>query len=284
LSYAEPESNAEDWFRLRREKALSRHEILRLAEAAEARYGFRNFKLKGGVLAGAEEMQVAAALANRFPSARVTLDPNGAWSLKEAISLCTEYPGVLAYAEDPCGAENGYSGREILAEFRQATDLPTATNMVGTDWRQLHHAVQLKAIDIPLADPHFWTMAGSVRVAQLCSDWGLTWGSHSNNHFDVSLAMFTHVAAAAPGRITAIDTHWIWQDGQRITKEPLRIENGQIRVPARPGLGVEPDMRNIEEAHRAYTQLPAGARDDSAAMQFVISGWEFDPKRPCLCR
>ena len=71
-------------------------------------------------------------------------------------------------------------------------------------------------------------MAGSVRVAQLCDAWGLTWGSHSNNHFDVSLAMFTHVAAAAPGDITAIDTHWIWQDGQRITKEPYEIVDGYL--------------------------------------------------------
>ena len=101
-----------------------------------------------------------------------------------------------------------------MAEFRRATGMPTATNMVATDWPQLADALWLEAIDIPLADPHFWTMQGSVRVAQLCRDWGgLTWGSHSNNHFDISLAMFTHVAAAAPGRITAIDTHWIWQDG-----------------------------------------------------------------------
>ena len=87
----------------------------------------------------------------------------------------------------------------------------------------LDTALALQSVDIPLADPHFWTMAGSVRVAQTCRDWGLTWGSHSNNHFDVSLAMFTHVGAAAPGRVTAIDTHWIWQDGQRLTKEPLQI-------------------------------------------------------------
>ena len=88
------------------------------------------------------------------------------------------------------------------------------------------HALSLQSVDIPLADPHFWTMAGSVRVAQTCRDWGLTWGSHSNNHFDVSLAMFTHVGAAAPGKVTAIDTHWIWQDGQRLTKEPLQIVGG----------------------------------------------------------
>ena len=148
----------------------------------------------------------------------MTLDPNGAWSLAEAVRLCRDKHDVLAYAEDPCGAENGYSGREVMAEFRRATGLPTATNMIATDWRQMGHAIQLQSVDIPLADPHFWTMQGSVRVAQMCNDWGLTWGSHSNNHFDISLAMFTHVAAAAPGKITAIDTHWIWQDGQRLTQ------------------------------------------------------------------
>ena len=191
---------------------------MRLAEAAQAHYGFQDFKLKGGVLRGEEEMIAAAALAQRFPEARITLDPNGAWSLDEAVRLCRGQHSVLAYAEDPCGAENGYSGREILAEFRRATGLPTATNMIATDWREMSHAIQLQSVDIPLADPHFWTLQGSVRVAQMCRDFGLTWGSHSNNHFDISLAMFTHVAAAAPGRITAIDTHWIWQDGQRLTQ------------------------------------------------------------------
>ena len=119
-------------------------------------------------------------------------------TLAEAVRLCRGQKQVLAYAEDPCGAENGYSGREVMAEFRRATGLPTATNMIATDWREMGHAIQLHAVDIPLADPHFWTMQGSVRVAQMCRDWGLTWGSHSNNHFDISLAMFTHVAAAAP--------------------------------------------------------------------------------------
>lgn len=279
------ESNAEDgWLRLRHEEALTTEAVLRLAEAAHARYGFRDFKLKGGVLDGAQEMETVTALAERFPDARITLDPNGAWSLDEAVRLCTGKQDVLAYAEDPCGAEQGFSGREIMAEFRQATGLPTATNMVATDWRELGHAVQLKAIDIPLADPHFWTMQGSVRVAQCCQEWGLTWGSHSNNHFDISLAMFTHVAAAAPGKTTAIDTHWIWQDGQRLTRKPLRIEGGKIDVPGRPGLGVEVDMEQMERAHALYNTMGLGARDDAQAMQFLVPGWKFNPKRPCLVR
>jgi glucarate dehydratase len=278
---AEPDADNE-WFRLRNEEALDAWGVLRLAEAAYARYGFRDFKLKGGVLNGDAEMEAVTALAERFQSARITLDPNGAWSLAEAIRLCEGKDDVLAYAEDPCGAEGGFSGREILAEFRRATGLLTATNMVATDWRELRHAVQLNAVDIPLADPHFWTMQGSVRVAQMCREWGLTWGSHSNNHFDISLAMFTHVAAAAPGKTTAIDTHWIWQDGQRLTKEPLQIVGGTIAVPRRPGLGIDVDLKQIERAHALYNTMESGARDDARGMQCLVPGWTFNPKRPCL--
>jgi len=223
-------------------------------------------------------------LKRAFPDARVTLDPNGAWSLEEAVRLCADMHDVLAYAEDPCGAEQGFSGREIMAEFRRATGLPTATNMVATDWRQLMHALKLDAVDIPLADPHFWTMAGSVRVAQICAEAGLTWGSHSNNHFDISLAMFTHVAAAAPGRITAIDTHWIWQDGQSLTRDPLRVVEGQVAVPRAAGLGVTLDEEALAAAHARYVEHGLGGRDDAAAMQFLVENWSFDPKRPCMVR
>ncbi|MCL4698213.1 MAG: glucarate dehydratase [Burkholderiaceae bacterium] len=273
-----------EWFRLRHEEALTAEAIVRLAEAAHARYGVEDFKLKGGVLRGEEEVEAIRALHERFPQARITLDPNGGWLLNDAVRLMRDMRGVVAYAEDPCGAEEGFSGREVMAEFRRATGLPTATNMIATDWRQMAHALALQSVDIPLADPHFWTMAGSVRVAQTCRDWGLTWGSHSNNHFDVSLAMFTHVGAAAPGKVTAIDTHWIWQDGQRLTKAPLQIRGGFVEVPNKPGLGIELDMAEVEKAHRLYQQHGLGARDDAVAMQYLVPGWKFDPKRPALDR
>jgi glucarate dehydratase len=284
LPYASEPKADDDWLRLRHEEALTPEAVVRLAEAAQKRYGFQDFKLKGGVLRGEQEVDAMRALHERFPQARVTLDPNGGWLLKDAIRLMRDMRGVVAYAEDPCGAEDGFSGREVMAEFRRATGLPTATNMVATDWRQLTHALSLQSVDIPLADPHFWTMAGSVRVAQTCRDWGLTWGSHSNNHFDVSLAMFTHVAAAAPGRVTAIDTHWIWQDGQRLTRNPLKIVGGMVQVPNKPGLGVELDMAEVEKAHQLYQQHGLGARDDATAMQHLIPGWQFNPKRPALDR
>lgn len=284
LPYLREQDSADEWERVRREEAMTPAAVVRLAEAAQARYGFADFKLKGGVHAGDDEVDAVVALKERFPDARITLDPNGGWLLEDAIRLGQRMQGVVAYAEDPCGAEGRFSGREVMAEFRRATGLKTATNMIATDWREMAHAVRTNAVDIPLADPHFWTMAGSVRVAQLCNEFGLTWGSHSNNHFDISLAMFTHVGAAAPGEITALDTHWIWQDGQGLTTDPLQIRGGEIRVPDAPGLGIELDRTRLAEAHALYLEHGLGARDDATSMQYLIPEWTFDPKRPCLIR
>jgi glucarate dehydratase len=284
LPYLREPKGTDDWERVRREEAMTPAAIVRLAEAAQKRYGFKDFKLKGGVQDGDAEVDAVIALKQRFPEARITLDPNGGWLLKDAIRLGKRMQGVVAYAEDPCGAEGKFSGREVVAEFRRATGLATATNMIATDWREMAHAIRTNAVDIPLADPHFWTMAGSVRVAQLCNEFGLTWGSHSNNHFDISLAMFTQVGAAAPGEITALDTHWIWQDGQGLTEEPLVIRDGEIKVPARSGLGVSLDRTRLAEAHELYLEHGLGSRDDAASMQYLIPGWEFNAKSPALVR
>ncbi len=284
LPYPRPENPSDEWDEVRCREALTPEAVANLAKAAYARYGFKDFKLKGGVLRGEEEADCIRALHEAFPEARLTLDPNGAWTLDEAVRVLEPIKHLLSYAEDPCGQEESYSGRETMAEFKKRTGLPTATNMIATDFKQLQYAVQLNAVDIPLADCHFWTMQGAVKVGELCHEWGMTWGSHSNNHFDVSLAMMTHVAAACPGEITAIDTHWIWQDGQRITKEPFRIRDGKLAVPGTPGLGIELDEDKLMEAHRLYQGLDVTQRNDAMAMQYLIPGWEFDPKKPALVR
>ena len=285
LSYDSYPEEKTDWYRLRSEEAMTPEAIVSLAKATNEKYGFLDFKLKGGVLSGKEEMKAVRALKEAFPEARITLDPNGGWLLKDAIELCKNMHGILTYCEDPCGAEGVFSGREVLAEFRRATGLPTATNMIATDWREMTHSMALQSVDIPLADPHFWTMSGSVRVGQLCNDFGLTWGCHSNNHFDISLAMVAHTAAAVPGEINAIDTHWIWQEGvERLTKEPMQIVDGCIEIPKKPGLGIEVDMDQILKAHQLYMENCLGARNDAMGMQYLIPGWKFNPKSPCMVR
>lgn len=285
LPYLQGDDDSDDWGRLRRKEAMTPEAIVDLAKAAYKRYGFKDFKLKGGVLEGKEEAKAIKALKKEFPNARITLDPNGAWSLKEAIEIGKDLKGIAAYIEDPCGAEDGFSGREVMAEFVKATGIPTATNMVATDWRQMQHSVALHSVTIPLADPHFWTMQGSVRVAQMCHDFGMTWGVHSNNHFDISLAMVAHAAAAAPGDINACDTHYIWQDGQALTENPYIIRDGVIHIAKDSvGLGIKPDLAAIKKAHQLYLDKNLGARDDAAAMQYLIPDWTFDNKKPSLVR
>lgn len=285
LPYLQGDDDSDDWGRLRRKEAMTPEAIVDLAKAAYKRYGFKDFKLKGGVLEGKEEAKAIKALKKEFPHARITLDPNGAWSLKEAIEIGKDLKGIAAYIEDPCGAEDGFSGREVMAEFVKATGIPTATNMVATDWRQMQHSVALHSVTIPLADPHFWTMQGSVRVAQMCHDFGMTWGVHSNNHFDISLAMVAHAAAAAPGDINACDTHYIWQDGQALTENPHVIKDGLIHIAKDSvGLGIKPDLEAIKKAHQLYLDNNLGARDDAIAMQYLIPDWTFDNKKPSLVR
>ena len=285
LPYMSEEDSPCKWYRLRNEEALTPDAILELAKATVEKYGFEDFKLKGGVLPPREELKAVQAIKAAFPNARVDIDPNGAWSLKEALEIAPEFKKVLAYMEDPCGAEDGFSGREVMAEFRKATMMPTATNMINTDWRQMCHTIALQSVDIPLADPHFWTMNGSVRVGQLCNDFGLMWGCHSNNHFDISLAMVVQCAAAIPGKMNGIDTHWIWQEGrERLTKAPLQIVDGCIDLPKAPGLGIEVDLEQVKKGYQLYMEHCLGARNDAIGMLYLIPGWKFDNKKPCLVR
>ncbi|WP_461219459.1 enolase C-terminal domain-like protein [Lapidilactobacillus salsurivasis] len=276
------EDGQDDWEQIRRTEMLTPAAIVKQAQAAQKRYGFKNFKLKGGVFSGRQELETVKALKTAFPDANINLDPNGCWPLADAVELSKEYQKYLAYMEDPCGPEAGFSSREIHSWFKNQTHCPVATNMIATNWKQFYHAASLRAVDIVLADPHFWGFNGSIRMAQILNDWGLTWGSHSNNHFDITLAAFAQTAAAAPGQITAIDTHYIWQDGQELCGNALKIQDGKIKIPAKPGLGIEIDRQRLSAANKLYETMPARYRDrdDTLAIQYLEKDWVFDSKRP----
>ena len=284
MQYLDESDSSDPWFRLRREEILTPERVVEEAEALTEKYGFKNFKLKGGVLAGAEEMEACKALKKRFPDARINIDPNGAWSLAESIELCRDMHNVITYMEDPCGPEAGYSSREIMREFKNATQFQVATNMIATDWRQFYHTISLNACDIILADPHFWGFDGAIRMSQLLTSWGLTWGVHSNNHFDITLAAFAQVGCAAVGDPAPMDTHWIWQDGQNLLLDAPQIINGKLQLPDAPGLGVHLNMKRVEEANALYNSMPTHDRDDAKAMQYLIPNWVYDHKKPCLVR
>ena len=273
LPYDPPAVGKDDWLRLRREEALNASAIVRLAEAAQARYGFKHFKLKGCVLSGEEEMAAVAALAAHFPGARVSIDPNGAWSLHEAIELCRGQKDILAYAEDPCGAEGGFSGREVMAEFRAATEIRPQTNMVATDHGNRNTPSRSRRTShspIRTSDD-----GRSVAVSELASA-----RAYVGPAFQQPLTSRSRCARAPRLRSATSrpSTHWIWQDGAHLTRAPDDYERRHRRADdAR--LGVELDTARVEAAHRLYQEHGLGARDDADAMQFLSAGWTFDPKR-----
>jgi glucarate dehydratase len=190
--------DADDWLRIRHDEALSPDSVVRLAEAARERYGFRDFKLKGGVLPAPDEAGRSSLWPTGSPmhESRWTRTAAGCSPMRSGHAANCGRAGLRGGSRRSGG---GFSGREVMAEFKRATGLRTATNMIATDWREL-------------ATPSGAAPSTSAGRSALLDDerlgarrptvrrMGLTWGSHSNNHFDVSLAMFTHVAAAAPAR------------------------------------------------------------------------------------
>lgn len=178
---------------------------------------------------------------------------------------CPDLPKIRA------ALNRGFSGREVMAEFRRATGLPVATNMIATNWREMG----MRSCSTPSI--FRWRTRTSGRsqakfgVAQLCDDWGLTWGCHSNNHFDISLAIkFTHVGAAAPGNPTAIDTHWIWQEGDaRLTRKiRCRLSTAKSPCQTRRDSAWSWTGNRCIKLMRPIRRCRGGARNDAGPMQY----------------
>jgi len=272
------------WHAIRHKEALTASAIADLADAARECYGIRDFRLVCGVMRPESEIHALAEIRQRQPDSVLAVDPQGAWPLTFAIEALRPQRHNLAYVIDPCAAEQGYSDREILAEFRRATSILTASNLCAGNWRQMAQAHRLGSLDIPMLELHRWGMQAAVRAAHICHEWGLNWGLQETTHFDISLAMLVQTAAASPSATIALGTHWIHQEGiERLTHEPLQIEDGAIRVPEKGGLGVEPDMEQIRKAHDLHKRMGSKIAHQGGVMQFLVSGWSYDPKRPSLC-
>ena len=164
-----------------------------------------------------------------------------------------------------------------MAEFRRATGIPTATNMVATDWRQMHHSLLLRCGRHPARRSALLDDAGlGAGRAALSTNWASR-GARTRTTTSTSRSRCSRTAPPRrPGRITAIDTHWIWQEGrERLTREPLRIVGGEVAVPDRPGLGVDIDMAQVEQAHELYKKVGGTARDDAIGMRYLVPGLEI---------
>lgn len=237
-------------------------------------YGFRSLKLKAGVFAPEIEVGAMRALANAFPGVPLRIDPNGAWRVDTAIEVAGRLEGIAEYLEDPT------LGFEGMAAVRSATSLPLATNMVVVSPETLERAVEAGAVDIVLADHHYWGgLAVTRELGRICAAHGLGLSMHSNSHLGVSLAAMVHAAAATPELDHACDTHYPWNAASDIVVPGvITFTEGAVAVPDGPGLGVDLRRDVVDRLHRAYLESGRTVRDDTAYARTVDPG--YDPTLP----
>jgi glucarate dehydratase len=249
-----------------------------MAAEFRKRWGFRVFKLKGGVLAPDEERatleQMAATLG---PEARLRIDPNARWTTPTALRIGRALKSSrlnLEYYEDPVG------GQAAMAEVRRATGLATSTNMCVTRFEHLAEALRLRPIDYLLADHHYFGgFAGCLALGPVCEAAGWTLSQHSNSHAGLTMAAMIHLAASLPQLTAASDTHYPWlpDDGDLLDGPKLAIRDGAMAVPPGPGLGVGLDRDKLARAHEVYRKAGMRRRDDARLMRRIVPGWRGEP-------
>jgi glucarate dehydratase len=246
-----------------------------------AQYGFREIKLKGGVLDPEIEVATIKALRTEFgPTYPLRIDPNCAWSVDTSVEVGRALKEELSnggYLEDPCATLEGMGEvrRRLLAED---IDTPFGSNVATTSFGDIPEARRLDAVQIVLSDPHYW--GGLRQVQQLshfCSVLGMGLSMHSNSHLGVSLMAMTHCAAAAANLTYACDTHYPWQTARDEVVDGGRIPfvNGCVRIPEKPGLGVDLDYDQVARGRERYARIPYRKRDDEAEMRkHVDPNWK----------
>ncbi|MER6155273.1 glucarate dehydratase family protein [Streptomyces sp. NPDC001868] len=251
-------------------EALDPAGVVEQARLMRQRYGFRSFKLKGGVFPPDEEIAAVRALAEAFPGQPLRLDPNTAWTVETSRYVARRLDGVLEYLEDPTATITG------MAEVAQESPMPLATNMCVVAWEHLRPAVEQDAIQVLLTDHHYWGGLRRTReLAAVCEAFGLALSMHSNSHLGISLAAMTHVAAAVPHLDHSCDTHYPWNSADDvIVPGALEFRDGEVAVPTGPGLGVELDHDALDRLHRLYVDSGMRSRDDTGYMRRIQPGYE----------
>jgi glucarate dehydratase len=226
-------------------------ETLKLLTAWKRKYGFNVFKLKGGVFPPRHDVDTLKLLNNELPDAKFRIDPNGVWSLPEAIQVADDLWNAhvrMEYLEDPVWALGE------MARLRDFVSWPLATNTSVTRFDDMVGAHALKAVDIVLGDPHWWWgMRGYQQLGKVCQVLGLTVGMHSPGELGIGLAAMVHTAASTPQLGVAIDTHYMHLLDD-IVDGGVKIEGGTIRVPDGPGLGVRVSEDKVDKYQKLYQE------------------------------
>jgi glucarate dehydratase len=255
---------ADDWG-----EALDPDGIVAQAKRLVDGYGFTALKLKGGVFPPAQEIEAVRALRDAFPDHPLRIDPNAAWTPETSIGVARDLAGVIEYLEDPTPGIDG------MARVARDAAMPLATNMCVVAFDHLPPAIRKDAVQVILSDHHYWGgLRRSKLLAGICETFGIGLSMHSNSHLGISLAAMVQLAAAVPNLSYACDTHWPWKTEDVVAGEPFTFTGGAIRVPDRPGLGIELDPDALGRLHEQYLSCGLRNRDDTGYRQRLDPGYK----------
>ncbi|GAA1591699.1 MULTISPECIES: enolase C-terminal domain-like protein [Kribbella] len=214
-------------------------------------HGFSVHKLKGGVFPPDYERECFRALAEAFPGHRVRFDPNGAFSVEEAIRFARGIEDLdNDYLEDPTWGLNG------MRRVRENTPIPLATNTVVVNFEQLAANVLNPAVDVILLDTTFWGgIRPCLKAAGVCETFQLGVAVHSSGELGIQLATMLHLGAVVPNLSFAADAHYHHLRDDIIAGGKLPYVDGAIAVPDAPGLGVELDRDKLAEYAELFREL-----------------------------
>jgi glucarate dehydratase len=254
-------------------ECLTPESIVRQCRQMIGRYGFREIKLKGGVLEPEVEIRTVRLLREEFgPSCPLRIDPNCAWSVETSVRVGLALKEELSgggYLEDPTAGLDGMA--EVRRRLLKAgADIPLASNVAVTGFEHVVPAWRTGAAQVILSDPHYWGGIRAVqRLGDLCENLGLGLSMHSNTHLGLSLLIMAHSCCATPWMKFACDTHYPWQQekDEILAGGRVKFDHGSVRIPERPGLGAEIDWDQVARLEERYRKLPYRKRDDAEEMR-----------------
>ena len=207
------------------------------------------------------ELEVYRALAAAFPGDSLRFDPNGVWSTEQAIRFGQAIEGLRNdYLEDPVFGLNG------MRRTRQMVRVPLATNTVVVNFEQLAANALDTAVDVILLDTTFWGgIRACVKAAAVCETFQLGVAVHSSGELGIQLATMLHLGAVLPNLCFAADAHYHHLTDDIIEGGLMHYEDGAIRVPEGPGLGVRLNRDKLREYAELYRRLGGYPYDQDPA-------------------
>ncbi|MEO8593033.1 MAG: enolase C-terminal domain-like protein [Candidatus Solibacter sp.] len=226
-------------------------QVLENARDLKRRFGFTSHKMKAGVFSQDYELEAYRALASEFPGDSYRFDPNAVWSVEQAIRFGQAIEDLRNdYLEDPTFGLHG------MRRTREKVRVPLATNTVVVNFEQLAANVLDTACDVILLDTTFWGgIRACVKAAAICETFQLGVAVHSSGELGIQLATMLHMGAVIPNMAFAGDAHYHHLKDDIIEGGLMRYENGAIRVPDGPGLGVKLNREKLREYHELYQRL-----------------------------